>query len=48
MQWPPTKPGVSFMKFHFVDAASITSNVEIPNEVYKLMHFIINAIFTSL
>ena len=48
MQWPPTKPGVSFMKFHFVEAASITSNEEIPNEVNNWCISFINAILTSL
>ena len=48
MQWPPTKPGVSFMKFHFVDAASMTSIVEISNEVNSWCNSFINAIFTSL
>ena len=36
------------MKFHFVEAASITSKVEIFSEVYSWCISFINAIFTSL
>ena len=35
------------MKFHFEEAASITSNVEISNEVYNWCISFIKAIFTS-
>ena len=30
MQWPPTKPGLKFKKFHLVPAASKTSDVSMP------------------
>ena len=30
MQWPPTRPGRKFRKFHLVRAASSTSWIEMP------------------
>ncbi|MNU00266.1 hypothetical protein D3C72_2433470 [compost metagenome] len=30
MQWPPTRPGVNFRKFHLVPAAARTSDVRMP------------------
>ena len=47
MQCPPTKPGLSFMKFHFEEAASITSLVSIPIALKILANSFINAILTS-
>ena len=47
MQWPPTKPGYSLIKFHFEDAASITSLVSIPIALKILASSFIKAIFTS-
>ena len=48
IQCPPTNPGVSFIKFHFAEAASITSLVEMPREEYSWCISLIKAIFTSL
>ena len=48
MQWPPTNPGFNFIKFHLVDAASMTSWVSTPNSVYIWCSSLIKAIFTSL
>ena len=31
MQWPPTRPGLKFRKFHFVPAAFSTSSVSMPS-----------------
>ena len=48
IQWPPTIPGVNFIKFHLVAAAAITSFVLMPIEVYNWCISFISAIFTSL
>jgi len=47
MQWPPTKPGVYFIKFHFVAAASKTSSVSISKSLNILESSLTKAILIS-
>ena len=47
MQCPPTSPGCIRMKFHFVEAASITSFVSIPIALNILASSFMNAMLTS-
>ena len=47
MQCPPTNPGFNLIKFHFEEAASITSLVSIPIALKILASSFINAILTS-
>ncbi len=48
MQCPPTNPGLNFKKFHFVPAASNTSNVSIPSLSKIKASSFTKAIFISL
>ena len=48
MQCPPTKPGEYLWKFHFVDAALITSFVSIFNLEQIIDNSLAKAIFKSL
>ena len=48
MQWPPTKPGLKGMKFHFVAAASRTAKVSIFNLLKIIDNSFIRAMFKSL
>ena len=48
MQWPPTKPGVKFKKFHLVPAAFSTSWVSIPILLKITANSLIKAILMSL
>ena len=47
MQWPPTKPGLSLMKFHLDEAASMTSWVSMPMALKILANSFMNAMLTS-
>ena len=47
MQCPPTRPGCSFMKFHFVAAASMTSAVSMPSRDITIESSLTKAMFTS-
>ena len=47
MQWPPTSPGLSLMKFHFEEAASRTSWVSMPIALKILASSFMKAILTS-
>ena len=47
MQWPPTRPGLSLMKFHFVAAASMTSCVSMSIALKIFASSFIKAMFTS-
>ncbi len=47
MQWPPTRPGLNFRKFHFVPAASSTSEVSRPILSKMMDSSFISAMFRS-
>ena len=47
MQCPPTRPGLIFMKFHLLEAASSTSLVSIPIALNIFANSFIKAMFTS-
>ncbi len=47
MQWPPTSPGLSLMKFHLDAAASMTSLVSMPMALKILANSFMNAMLTS-
>ena len=47
MQCPPTRPGLSFMKFHLEAAASMTSFVSIPMALNILASSFMKAMLTS-
>ena len=47
MQWPPTSPGDSLMKFHLEAAASMTSCVSMPITLKMRASSFMKAMFTS-
>ena len=47
MQWPPTRPGLKFKKFHFVPAAFRTSSVSMPSRWKIIDSSLISAMLMS-